>query len=171
MPPPLPLAVGWPGFPPLVRGRRAAEAVAAARLLPPPSLRLVLANFVSLLYLSLQLSVRPYKRDDDNALGGLAALSLCASFMCAAIKTPPHTPVPSRPPHTRSQHCPLHTPPLTLRRCALYIKIADELDASLAILGTETSDGFAVLVGGILPFGACFVELFFILNSDLSNSM
>ena len=27
------------------------------------------------------------------------------------------------------------------------------------------SDGFAVLVGGILPFGACFVELFFILNS------
>ena len=26
------------------------------------------------------------------------------------------------------------------------------------------SDGFSIIIGGILPFGACFVELFFMLN-------
>ena len=79
------------------------------------SLRLVLANFISLGYLSLLMSAAPYRRDDDNALASFGALALCASFLSA-----------------------------------FFIKIADELDDARALLGTNSTFGFALMMLGVV---------------------
>ena len=79
------------------------------------SLRLVLANFISLGYLSLLMSAAPYRRDDDNALASFGALALCASFLSA-----------------------------------FFIKIADELDDARALLGTNSTFGFALMMIGVV---------------------
>ena len=55
------------------------------------SLRLVLACFVSLVYLCLVLIVQPFRRDDDNALGGLGAVALVGTYLSAiVVKTSAH---------------------------------------------------------------------------------
>ena len=75
------------------------------------SLRLVLANFIALGYLSLLMSAAPYRRDDDNALASFGALALCASLLSA-----------------------------------FFIKIAGELDDARALLGTNSTYGFALMM-------------------------